>query len=237
MAEILRYSSDDVRPDKAAVFESQGVPVEGQAREEIEALYTSAMNLLTQVGTPVGIWSEVSSADFGNVYQGEGINEMRTPVSDIYPEATDLGLFCVTLGPKIGDEIQRRFSTNDFAVASMLDSVASTAADKVAELVERHFRELLNKSGRLASDAALLRYSPGYCGWHISGQGRLFDFLEPDQIGVSLSETFLMQPLKSVSGVLIAGPATIHDFPNTYPFCSYCETRGCRNRIRSLLTQ
>jgi len=137
----------------------------------------------------------------------------------------------------IGDEIQRRFSANDFAVASMLDSVASAAADKLAELVERHFRETLDKRGRLASEGAVLRYSPGYCGWHISGQGRLFDVLEPEQIGVSLSETFLMLPLKSVSGVLIAGPATIHDFPNTYPFCSYCETQGCRSRIRSLLLQ
>ena len=237
MLEILKYDSDDVRPEKAAVFGSQGVPVDEQAREEIEALYTSAMNLLSQVGAPAGIWSEISNADFGTVYRGEGMNEMRTPVGDIYPQATDLGLFCVTLGPKIGDEIQRRFSANDFAVASMLDSVASAAADKLAELVERHFRETLDKRGRLASEGAVLRYSPGYCGWHISGQGRLFDVLEPEQIGVSLSETFLMLPLKSVSGVLIAGPATIHDFPNTYPFCSYCETQGCRSRIRSLLLQ
>ena len=81
---------------------------------------------------------------------------------------------------------------------------------------------------------ALLRYSPGYCGWHVSGQKRLFEFLQPQQIGITLRESFLMQPLKSISGVMIAGPIDIHRFKNDYPFCERCETEGCRERIRAL---
>lgn len=235
MAETREYTAGDVQPTRAAVFENQGIPVDGQPREDIETLYTSAMGLLTEVGLPVGVWAEISAADFETVYRGEGLNEPRTPVGDIFSRATDLALFCVTLGSRIGQEIQDRFSSNDFAVAAMLDSVASAAADTLAELVENDYRESLEESRPIDSDTGVLRYSPGYCGWHISGQEKLFGFLQPEQIGVTLSETFLMQPLKSVSGVLIAGPAAIHDFANSYPFCSLCETQGCRRRIRSLL--
>ncbi len=235
--EILRYNADDVQPIRAAVFENQGIPIEGQPREEIEAIYASAMERLSEVASPAGIYSEISKTDFETVYHGEGMNEPRTPVGDIFPQATDLALFCVTLGPRIGEEIRRRFSSNDFAVASMLDSVASAAADRLADLVQDHYCDALDKSERKTAGTGVLRYSPGYCGWHISGQEKLFDFLKPEQIGVSLSETFLMQPLKSVSGVFIAGPAKIHDFPNTYAFCSLCETHGCRPRIRSLLAE
>ena len=80
----------------------------------------------------------------------------------------------------------------------------------------------------------VLRYSPGYCGWHISGQRRLFDYLDPGQIGITLRESFLMDPLKSVSGVLIAGPREIHRFTDDYDFCDQCDTRGCRQRLRAL---
>jgi hypothetical protein len=43
-----------------------------------------------------------------------------------------------------------------------------------------------------------------------------------------------MQPLKSVSGVILAGPRTIHRFPPTYDFCDRCETRTCRDRLRAM---
>jgi hypothetical protein len=43
-----------------------------------------------------------------------------------------------------------------------------------------------------------------------------------------------MQPLKSVSGVLIVGPPSIHDFHNDYDFCALCSTYQCRGRIASL---
>ncbi|MGD2111581.1 MAG: vitamin B12 dependent-methionine synthase activation domain-containing protein [Phycisphaerae bacterium] len=235
MTEILNYTPDEVRPTRAAVFESQGLPTGDAARDEIEALYGSAMDLLGRVAAPVAILADITTDEFADVYRGEGMNELRTPVGDIFSQATDLALFCVTLGPKISQEIQQRFKENDFAVASMLDSVASAAADRLADLVEDRYRASLQKRERLASDTGVLRYSPGYCGWHVSGQGKLFEVLEPEQVGVSLTETFLMQPLKSVSGVLLAGPAKMHDFANNYGFCSMCETQGCRSRIRSLL--
>ena len=68
-----------------------------------------------------------------------------------------------------------------------------------------------------ATGIGVLRYSPGYCGWHISGQRRLFAHLRPERIGITLHDSYLMEPLKSVSGVLIAGAKEIHAFADTYP--------------------
>ena len=137
MAEIVQCGPADVKPALTAVLESQGVPGEEHARAEIEALCTSAMDLLDRVGSPVGLYAPISLSDFTTVYNGEYMNEMRTPVADVYPKATDLALFCVTLGARISDEITRRFSDNDFAVAAMLDSVASAAADRLAISAEQ----------------------------------------------------------------------------------------------------
>ncbi len=82
-----------------------------------------------------------------------------------------------------------------------------------------------------------MRYSPGYCGWHVSGQMALFDYLGPDAVGITLTESFLMHPLKSVSGVIVAGQPDIHRFVHDFPFCAACTGKECRERIGSLRVQ
>ena len=76
--------------------------------------------------------------------------------------------------------------------------------------------------------SAVLAYSPGHRGWHVSGQRALFAALSPEEIGITLNSSCLMQPLKSVSGVLVAGHPDVHDFDDDFPFCSECSTRDCR---------
>ena len=235
MTEVLTFSSQDVAPERDAVLDSQGIPAGTPLAKETEALYIAALDVLSEIAEPAGILLEVSKSDFAAVYEGEGLNEPSTPVGDIFDRGGDLALFAVTLGDRVSREIEERFKGNDFAVGCMLDSAASAAADKAAEAAEDRYFDILSRSGRITPATRVLRYSPGYCGWHMSGQKTLFAFLHPEQIGVSLRESFLMEPLKSISGVMIAGPRDIHGFADSYPFCSRCETRGCRERIRALL--
>ena len=101
----------------------------------------------------------------------------------------------------------------------MLDGVASAGADRMATLLAARFLDALRAAGRFGTACLVLPYSPGYCGWHISGQRKLFDRACPASIGVTLRDSFLMEPLKSVSGVLLAGPREIHEFAADYPVC------------------
>jgi len=235
MTEIITLSSADLVPARDAALKNQGIPAGAAVPPGVEVLYARALGLCSEVAAPAGMLGEISKPDFAVVYQGEGRNEPKTPVGDIFDRADHLALFAVTLGQQVTREIAERFRANDFALGSMLDSVASAAADRLAELAERRFLAFLSERGKSSPALRALRYSPGYCGWHISGQRRLFEFLNPGRIGISLRASFLMEPLKSVSGVIIVGQPEIHDFQNTYPFCSRCETRGCRERIQALL--
>jgi len=49
-----------------------------------------------------------------------------------------------------------------------------------------------------------------------------------------LNERCLMHPLKSVSGVLAAGPADIHQFTPAWAFCADCRNRTCLVRMKQL---
>ncbi len=187
---------------------------------------------------PPGAFASIPLEEFASVYAGEGRNEPQTPLAAIFPRADELALFAVTLGSDVSRRIAELFQATEFALASLLDSAASESTERAADFVERRFLESLPaplaSESAAPSPAAALRYSPGYCGWHISGQRALLARLEPERIGIRLRESFLMEPLKSLSGVIVVGPAEIHDFDASFPFCATCRTRTCRERIRRL---
>jgi len=117
----------------------------------------------------------------------------------------------------------------------MLDTAASLGADLAAAEIERYC-EAQWRSARVIDDTTtVMRFSPGYCGWHVSGQKRLFARLQPESIGITLNDSCLMQPLKSVSGVIVAAPRDAFDIHDTYPFCADCVDHSCRDRFAAIV--
>jgi len=232
--EIINISLAEIEPVRTPIFQSQGIPPGNKPSRVVYDLYDEGVELFLKLAEPVTIISEISIREFAAIYAGAGKNEKDTPLEHIFPRAANLALFAGTLGEKISREISRLLEGCDFAHGFMLDSVASFCADKVAAISEQFFLKFLLKGGQADDSIRVLNYSPGYCGWHISGQGKLFAYLHPEEIGIRLNESYLMTPLKSVSCVLVAGERKIHYFKNNYPFCNECKTHTCRSRIRSL---
>lgn len=234
MKRIVNISIDKIKPDPAGVFELQGIPAGTQPPDRVKVLYDSAEALFYKMAAPIGIMTDISIDEFADIYPGNGLNEPDTPLEHIYPQADYLALFAFTLGAEISREIENQYKNKNLAMAYMLDSAASYSADKAAEVGQRIFLDRLLSKGKADESTRVLLYSPGYCGWHVSGQGKFFDFLKPQEIGITLNESFLMIPLKSISGVLVAGKADIHRFTNNYPFCAFCQNRNCRERMKFL---
>lgn len=214
---------------RPAVWKILGIPAGAPAGERTENLFREALELFGVLAQPRGLLADITGDAFGTVYRGEGRNEPDSPLPAIVPRADRLALFAVTAGRPVAQEIQALFEKRQFPLAAMLDAVASEGADQAAAAAETYLAGELD--GQVAaSRCRVLRYSPGYCGWHVSGQKKLFAFLQPERIGITLRESCLMEPLKSVSGVLVAGPPEIHTFQPSYPFCARCRDRECQLR-------
>jgi hypothetical protein len=230
MNQAIKLELKDILPEQDAVLQHQGIPKHANIREKTHNILSRAFDLFAETAEPAGMLGELSINEFDSVFKSDGNNAEDTPLGHIYPQAEHLALFASTMGSHISKTIERLFKKNDFALGSMIDAVASLAADKAAEVCEDYFHRQLGAS----SDLVVLGYSPGYCGWHISAQKRLFQFLHPEEIGMSLNNSYLMIPLKSVSGVLVAGNKEIHLFDNDFPFCSDCKTYSCLVRMKKL---
>jgi len=203
----------------------------------VRDLVVAGSEMYEALADPRGICLELSASEFAEVYEGEARNAPRTPLEAIFPRAERLGLFAVTLGRELSDRIGELFATNEPALAYVLDTIASERADRAAMMAAAHFLGRLQSRELIASTARVLPYSPGYCGWDVTGQRKLFDKLHPEEIGITLNASCLMSPLKSVSGVLTAGSPEIHDFDIDFDFCESCATQECRERIASVLVE
>jgi len=231
MKQIIQISIDQIKPDPTGVFQSQGIPPGTSPPKRVKELYDSAEELFFKLAAPIGIIADISIEEFAKIYPGNGNNEPDTPIEHIFPRANHLALFAFTLGEKISQEIQQQLKDKNLAKGYMLDTVASYCTDKASEVAQAIFHDQLLSKHQTHESNHVLLYSPGYCGWHVSGQKKLFAYLEPEEIGIHLNESFLMIPLKSISGVLVSGTPQIHRFINNYPFCSNCQTHNCRQRI------
>lgn len=219
-----------LRPDADAVYAALGLKSGHRPSPGSSALLRRALEIFDAAADPRGLCRLVSAMEFAAILHGRGQNAPGAPLEKIFPRADQLHVFVFTLGQPVSAEIQRLFAGDDFALGSVLDAVASLAADQAGRIAEDWAQHQAAREQGSASRLRAFLYSPGYCGWHISAQEKLFAFLKPEQIGVRLNERFLMTPLKSISGVLVAGPAQIHQVSEAYPFCAQCQSPACRER-------
>lgn len=231
MREIIELSAEDAQPTEQDVFTIQGIPADREPSAATIQLFMETKKIFAACAQCVGVIADITNRAFEVLYAGEGMNETVTPLNTIFRKADNLAVFAVTVGETVSRKIDHFFQIHEYALAGMLDAFGSIGAERVADCVQDRYQKRLRHENVATAQTVVLRYSPGYCGWHVSGQKSLFAYLEPEEIGITLLDSFLMKPLKSVSGVCVAGAKDIHIFEDNFPFCSKCQTHSCRNRI------
>jgi len=242
VGEIVHIAAEEIVPSDEGVLRALGRPPGAAPApdERLRLLLADAAALFRELARPAGLWHEVTRDEFAGVYRGEGENEPQTPLEKIFPRADRLALFAVTVGEDVSTRIGELFQSGEYPLGAVLDATASEGAERAAEAVQKGWEAAIGAAGNArAADKdtrgmGVLRYSPGYCGWNVSGQRALFRVLEPEAIGIELNESCLMRPIKSVSGVLVAGTTEIHMFANDYPFCARCREWSCRARLKEM---
>jgi hypothetical protein len=234
MVKYFNPSAETIEPSRDEVFRFLGMGKNTIPSQKSRELFSIALNTFRDQIDPKGIMKEISNPEFAKVYSGSGMNEPDALLGNIFPEADHLALMVFTLGEKISRRINDLFDSRDFALASMLDAIASQSADIASGYAEHEFRHFFPPD-HSKPFLTVLFYSPGYCGWHISAQKQLFEYMKPVKIGVELNPQYLMIPLKSISGVLVAGPQKIHIFKNNFSFCGKCAHKSCLTRMKSVV--
>ena len=131
-------------------------------------------------------------------------------------------LFICTSGTEYEAYLQRLKDNGDMVRVFIADALGSVIAEHCADQMEICVQESIDKLGWRHTN----RFSPGYCGWHVSQQQLLFPLFGGRACGVSLTESSLMVPIKSVSGVIGLGEK-VRKLEYT---CGLCDFKQCYKR-------
>lgn len=132
-------------------------------------------------------------------------------------------LFLATSGKEYEAFQQRLLKEGDMVRVFVADSLGSVIAEKTADCMEEALQQSIDKLGWHRTN----RFSPGYCGWHVSQQQLLFPlFGEKEPCGIRLTDSSLMVPIKSVSGIIGLGKSVRYQ-PYT---CGLCDFKNCYKR-------
>lgn len=138
-------------------------------------------------------------------------------ISEAMMEATSIAIFTVTLGSGYDQWMEEIKREENIVFEYVANCMASTVTESITE-------ELINVLRRDVSEQGLKitnNYSPGYCGWPLKEQRLLFSFLPQDISGITLTESCLMLPIKSVSGIIGVGKNALKR-----PYkCAVCNLR------------
>jgi cobalamin-dependent methionine synthase I len=137
-----------------------------------------------------------------------------------------VAIFMCTAGKELGLRSSRLMKEGDFIRGYVYDIVGSEIVEAAADLMQAD----LEKNALLQGHKITNRYSPGYCGWDVVEQKKLFTLLSGEFCGIRLTESALMDPVKSVSGIIGIG-ANVRFNPYT---CQMCNMKNCTyNRGRN----
>ena len=241
----LRFTCAEALPTADDVLLSCDLPEASELAPRTRVALDDALVLLGELAQPCALVEDISYPEFAQVYRASQPECDDTPVARVAPRADALALFAATLGEAPTRRTHELFARHDPVRGYLLDAAASLCADRLATLAAASFActlagregargESAEQARGVTATTRVLPYSPGYCGWPTAGQRALFARLCPEEIGVALNESCLMWPLKSVSGLLAAGPASVHAFDDDFAFCRACATHACRARLAGL---
>ena len=128
-------------------------------------------------------------------------------------------LFICTAGAGIGERSKELMSAGDLIEGYILDVIGSVTVEAAIDKIQDSFEYDLTKLGNKLTN----RYSPGYCGWALSEQKQFFALFPKNHCGIKLSDSCLMDPIKSVSGVIGFGA----NVKKTAYECQMCELETC----------
>lgn len=193
---------------------------------------TMLINEITEELLPLGdikaeykIFQKISLSQEDKTLHVEGVTFNIKPI--IYrqiKEAEEAALFICTAGPVVGEKSRNSMKSGDLLRGYVYDVIGSEVVEAAADMMQEELRKEVADRGMKITN----RFSPGYCGWDVAEQHKLFSFFKDNFSGITLTESALMNPVKSVSGIIGIGKNVKYA---SYQ-CHLCDDKNCIYRNR-----
>lgn len=191
-----------------------------QARAEMQGLLRAAFGYEVH---------PITGSEPGALLIGDGYRLASPVVAALYAGASAVVLLAYTIGPLLEARVAEYRAQRDALRSYMLDTLGSLGVTALGRIAHNHVKRLAAERGLRAS----IPLNPGTSHWPIEGQRLFLDLIPAAEIGLSLSDNYLLCPIKSISMAIALGPDVLTDAEGSS--CDYCaHPELCRDARRRL---
>lgn len=199
---------------------------EGEDREIVTDLIEEILKESQEISNIKAQYTIFNDVQFDSETKSVEISKIRFNIKKIVfgqiKKSDSMAIFLSTAGEEIGIRSRKAMQERDFLRGYIYDVVGSEIVEAVADLMQKELEKAVISTGKKITN----RYSPGYCGWDVAEQHKLFQLVPYNYCGIRLTPSALMDPVKSVSGVIGIGENVKY---NPYT-CSLCDLKDCNYR-------
>jgi hypothetical protein len=218
----FQYDFKDLKISVSQVGDILGYK-EGEDRELVTELIEEIFKESAEICNIKAEYRIYSEVEFNSNDWSIGINKINFQIKKIVfgqiKKSDSVAVFLSTAGKEIGMRSRKAMQEKDLLRGYLYDVVGSEIVEAAADLMQAELKDAMVSSGKKITN----RYSPGYCGWDVAEQHKLFQLVPDNFCGIRLTESALMDPVKSVSGIIGIGE-NIKFNPYT---CNLCDMRDC----------
>ena len=196
---------------------------EGEDREIVTSLIKEILIESQEISDIKAEYKVFNDVQFDNETRSVEINNIAFQVKKIVfaqlKRSDSVAIFLCTAGDEIGIRSRKAMQERDFLKGYIYDVVGSEIVEAAVDLMQADLEKTLLDSGKKNTN----RYSPGYCGWDVAEQHKLFRLIPENYCGIRLTPSALMDPVKSISGIIGIGK-NVRFNPYT---CALCDMKDC----------
>lgn len=204
MIKEIAYSFDELTLDLEYLSAMLGFP-DGVLPEPFDDYVSEAFREAERICDIRGAFCFSNKSSFApdnsRIIIDETDFEIGKTVAKEFRNSTEFALFICTAGQGISRRSQELLIGENPVLGYVFDVLGSMIVETAANQLQKEIKRIAVDKGFAITN----RYSPGYCKWSVADQHQLFSFFPANCCGISLSASALMNPIKSVSGIIGLG--------------------------------
>lgn len=143
------------------------------------------------------------------------------PHADLIAPAQRVIASVTTIGSRLEEEVRRLMAGPEMTKGYMLDCAGVVAVGQASMVIRELVEEMAREEG-WGVGPSLYPGSP--MGWNVRGQRDLLSLIPIDEIGVTLTSSYMLVPQKSGSGLIGTGPG--YEQSQVGTLCHWCSLQS-----------
>jgi hypothetical protein len=201
MASIVFLEKISIDPPCEKIYQRLGfkkrtTQIPASRQKETDSFINEASCLISLKGSLLRL--AIVHNDGEKIILARGLTLTSKKLSAFLRDCREAFLMAATAGSAIMEAIKEKTRQDDLAAAVVYDATASEMTDAGLDWIMDYFNQQLRREGKTLLPR---RFSAGYADFNLENQKAIYDTLQMEKIGVTITPSFILLPEKSVTAI------------------------------------